>query len=545
MEFIEEGEFLSLVHKLCAAHKREISFLHEKIRFLHSKEGKKIFHGHQDHQSEATHKEEHHETPHGAGSSEMLQVCEESAEKLEVTPQLTDDKTGAQVAPHHHNTSHRTPWHHESNASKSKMFVSNQSVTSVNWNSHTICQRMKKIIHHPIFDCIMSGLIVINAAMFAFEAQYRGFELAQHLDISQDSALRLWPGAIDVFEVAEFIFGIIFTVEVFIKISVDRLKFFRDGWNWLDFIVVLVWVFGKTGTSLPVNSQILRLGRLFRLLRMLRLVRQMKEFDALFLMTTAIRSSFMVLGWTIILLLMCQMLCALVIQQTLFGFYFDPTHAESLQDQRDVYVYFGTFTRSLLTLFEMTLANWPPVARLLAENVSEFWMPVCLMHKLTMGFAVVGVINGVLMQETFKVAHMDDNVMVREKQRAMRAHLAKMSLLFEEADTSGDGRLDLEEFKSILDDYEIKIWLAAMDLDVSDVEELFHLLDDGDGRLSAEELVRGVAKLRGAARAMDLRKIHQMSSDVHADIKLIHAKTFAHLPVPGKNAADTDDVVEL
>ena len=33
----------------------------------------------------------------------------------------------------------------------------------------------------------------------------------------------------------------------------------------------------------------------------------MKEFDALFLMTTAIRSSFMVLGWTIILLFVCQM----------------------------------------------------------------------------------------------------------------------------------------------------------------------------------------------------------------------------------------------
>lgn len=57
----------------------------------------------------------------------------------------------------------------------------------------------------------------------------------------------------------------------------------------------------------PCRGQILRLGRLFRLLRMLRLVRQMKEFDALFLMTTAIRSSFMVLGWTIILLFVCQM----------------------------------------------------------------------------------------------------------------------------------------------------------------------------------------------------------------------------------------------
>ena len=30
-----------------------------------------------------------------------------------------------------------------------------------------------------------------------------------------------------------------------------------------------------------------------------------------------------------------------------------------------------------------------------------------------------------------------------------------------------------------MDDYEVKIWLAAMDLDVSDVEELFQMLDDG------------------------------------------------------------------
>lgn len=345
-------------------------------------------------------------------------------------------------------------------------------------------------------------------------------------------------------QIAELIFGIIFTVEVCIKILVDRTEFFREGWNWLDFVVVVVWVFGKTGTALPVNSQILRLGRLFRLLRMLRLVRQMKEFDALFLMTTAIRSSFMVLGWTIILLFVCQMLCALVVQQTLFGFYFDPTNVDTKDDQIKIYWYFGTFTRSLLSLFEMTLANWPPVARLLLENVTEFWVPVCLFHKLTMGFAVVGVINGVLMQETFKVAHMDDTVMVREKQRAMRAHLAKMSLLFDEADTSGDGRLDLEEFKSILDDYEVKIWLAAMDLDVSDVEELFQMLDDGqDGHLSAEELVRGVAKLRGAARAMDLRKIHQISSEVHGGIKQLRQHA-----VEAKDASDgkkQEDLVEL
>ena len=51
-----------------------------------------------------------------------------------------------------------------------------------------------------------------------------------------------------------------------------------------------------------------------------------------------------------------------------------------------------------------------------------------------------------------------------------------------------------------------------MDLDVSDVEELFEMLDaGGDGRLSAEELVVGVGKLRGASRAMDLRPSARLS----------------------------------
>ena len=35
--------------------------------------------------------------------------------------------------------------------------------------------------------------------------------------------------------------------------------------------------------------------------------------------------------------------------------------------------------------------------------------------------------------------------MVREKTKAMRAHVAKMSELFHDADTSGDGKVDYEE----------------------------------------------------------------------------------------------------
>merc|ERR1712224_859782 len=43
-----------------------------------------------------------------------------------------------------------------------------------------------------------------------------------------------------------------------------------------------------------------------------------------------------------------------------------------------------------------------------------------------------------------------------------------------------------------------------MEIDVNDAQAVFHLLDDGDGTLAAEEVVRGFAKLKGPARAADM-----------------------------------------
>lgn len=51
-----------------------------------------------------------------------------------------------------------------------------------------------------------------------------------------------------------------------------------------------------------------------------------------------------------------------------------PKNLEDLKDKFElVYTYFGTFSRSLLTMFEITLANWPPVCRALTENVTAPW----------------------------------------------------------------------------------------------------------------------------------------------------------------------------
>ena len=74
-------------------------------------------------------------------------------------------------------------------------------------------------------------------------------------------------------------------------------------------------------------------------------------------------------------------------------------------------------------------------------------MLLCVFHKLTVGFAVIGVINGIFVQETLKAAASDDNIMVRQKQKADEIHRKKMTSLFESLDKSRDGLPEWTEFK--------------------------------------------------------------------------------------------------
>merc|ERR1711987_41602 len=102
------------------------------------------------------------------------------------------------------------------------------------------------------------------------------------------------------------------------------------------------------------------------------------------------------------MLFACGLFLTQLLQATTFKDAPDPNanEQEKLVNET-LFLYFGTFTRCLLSMFEITLGNWPPVARLLSENVTEWFTLVNVLHKLTIGFALVGVLNGVILQETF------------------------------------------------------------------------------------------------------------------------------------------------
>merc|ERR1712000_478352 len=89
----------------------------------------------------------------------------------------------------------------------------------------------------------------------------------------------------------------------------------------------------------------------------------------------------------------------------------DAINTATAVQRHEVFKYYGTFARTMLTMFEITLGNWMPPCRALVENVGEGWLMFFILHRLLIGFSVVAVINAVFMQETFKVATQDDKIL--------------------------------------------------------------------------------------------------------------------------------------
>mmetsp|Transcript_35630 Transcript_35630/g.82275 ORF Transcript_35630/g.82275 Transcript_35630/m.82275 type:complete len:553 (-) Transcript_35630:32-1690(-) len=370
--------------------------------------------------------------------------------------------------------------------------------------------RYRRFVHSALFETSFAALIVFNALVMAADVQFIGYDIGAELQYAAYLPTDVTaPWANGMFALFEWFFGIVFTLEIVMKMTAFGIDFVKDLWNWIDTFIVVCWYIDVVANDiLPINTTLLRLLRLVRLLRLLRLVRLIKTFDSLYLMTTALKGSALILTWACVLLLVLQILIALLLNQILYTVYF-PNLDNPLAERLEVFEYFGTFTRSMLSMFEITLGNWPPVCRLLAERVSEWFMLLCILHKLVIGFAVVGVINGVFIQETFKVASSDNQIMMRQKERSSNLHEMKMRQLFLEADNDQDGLVSREEWRALVSHPAVQLWLGSMDLDADDGDGLYDLILDADkdGDLTMDELIRGVARLKGQARSYDLQML--------------------------------------
>ena len=142
----------------------------------------------------------------------------------------------------------------------------------------------------------------------------------------------------------------IFAFEIVVKMAAEwprPWRFFKDGWNVFDFVVVAV-------CFLPFQAQYVAVLRLARLLRVVRLVRALPDLQVLVMALLKSLPSMFYIG----LLLSLLFYLYGVLGTFLFAVN-DPIH-------------FGTLHRSLLTLFgNVTLEGWIDVMEINIQGCAE------------------------------------------------------------------------------------------------------------------------------------------------------------------------------
>jgi hypothetical protein len=394
--------------------------------------------------------------------------------------------------------------------------VMRKTTTNSRWDDIATYEakgRLEDFVMSSRFETFFAFLIMLNMVVMIVEEQFEGsvmgFELAWYEKYGSPAYNQEYmPAAKQSFDLIELIFATVFTIEAGLRMAGRGFAYWRDKSELMDlFIVVCSNVSLLAENYASVDITLFRVLRLAKLLRIVKLIRTVEQLDSLQLMTTALYASINALCWAVVLLFIMQSFVALILTSIFRSEYLE---GDSLtpEQKRQLFEYFGTYARSMLSTFELMLANWPPICRFLSESLHEGWSVVVVVYKLTFGFAFVGVINSVFMQETLNVAVTDDNIMIKTKTRATAIHRRKMEKLLKLADTNKDGFLSLAEFEAVLHNPGVKTWLESMDLETRDGKLLFHLLDkNGDDKLSVDELTQGTGRLKGIARSIDTQVI--------------------------------------
>jgi hypothetical protein len=369
---------------------------------------------------------------------------------------------------------------------------------------------LRVIVTSGKFESFFAALILLNVFCMAVQVQYRGGAIAERFrytsTVETDMAIHNVHWLVDLLHILEFVFGVFFTAEITLKLlALGCREMWRDLWHWIDFIIVLCWLAGNLRKfKLPLNPLLIRLVRLVRILRLVKLMRKMQAMDALVVILTSIKCSISILVWSIAVLAIGEMALGLIAQQLLMPYM--ENEAEPYEKRQRVFLHFGTFTRCWFTMLELTFGGWARIGRMLTEDVNGWWSLPILAHQFVIGFAVLTVVRGVFMQQTFKVAETDNFIMMKTRKREARVHKTKMRSLFAIADTDNDGYLDFHEFTTIMSNNWVKEWLFAYGLMVDDVGKMWTLIDrNHDSKISIDELVSGMRSLRGTARSIDMK----------------------------------------
>jgi len=357
-------------------------------------------------------------------------------------------------------------------------------------------------------DLAVCMVVVANALAIIVETQWHGYKAAVALGLSEENQ---WHGASLWFDVLEHLFAAVFIVELVTRIWMQKLKYFGDTANLFDLFLVLfsvmeLYILTPLGEASGMNFMMLRLSRLCKVMRVFRVIRVMRLFLSLHIIVSTIIHCVGALFWSMFVLLLVILLGGLIMSQILADYIMDDENP--LDTRKWVYHYYGGSARATLTMFEVTMSGcWPNYSRRLIEEVSVFFAIFFTVYIAGVVFAITRIISALFLKHTLDSSKLESDRVLAELKQKRDTLVRQLTDFFTEADQSGDGLVDRDEFEEMLKNPNVRMWLSSLDLHVHEYVGLFNLIDNGSGFVSFKEFLIAVQRLKGNARSLDMISI--------------------------------------
>jgi len=366
---------------------------------------------------------------------------------------------------------------------------------------------LQRFILGPLDVCLAFVILLSTLSIF-IDMELYGIEANYALGLRQEEPLTKLG---NFFGMLEYPFCIFFIVDL-------SLRLYAFGWAVVqDFVGVMdatVVVFTTVDTFVlkPLadsnfNYSFIRVIRYVKLVRTLRLMRTMPMFHQLRVLVRAISASLLSLFWSMVILFCFQLGFALMLVQLLHPWIMDEENDYKVRMWANQY--YGSSFKAWWTMFEVTFAgSWPSFVRPLIEEIHWAYSIFMGAYMALVVFAVIRVITALFLKDTLEEAQKDAALAVTQMQTKKEEFTETLREIFHEADTSGDGQINWDEFCALLADDRTKMYLKTLDLDFGEAAALFKLLDDcGDGHVSFEEFNGGITRMKGQAQALDVYSI--------------------------------------
>eukprot|EP00928_Gymnodinium_smaydae_P098449 TRINITY_DN9158_c0_g1_i1.p1 TRINITY_DN9158_c0_g1~~TRINITY_DN9158_c0_g1_i1.p1 ORF type:complete len:601 (+),score=122.64 TRINITY_DN9158_c0_g1_i1:238-2040(+) len=349
------------------------------------------------------------------------------------------------------------------------------------------CPSLRNFVQSRTFESIIGFIMIFNAITIGISASY-------------------WE-PVEWVQIMEYVFTAVFVFEIVLRVICDGWTWFFTWINFTDTLLIVLsgviptLILEPLGVSAGSEVRAVQVIRILRIARLVRMVRMIKQFRIMWKLVQGLLDSGKVLFW------MHVLLGSVIYVISIFSVYWIGRVPE-LKDDEFAQEHFGTVTLAMFTLFQVaTLDSWTFIVRPLIAAAPGSATEIVVIFLVTIMLSTIvslNLVTAVVVQSAFQRAQEDEELIAKELKEMKEAEVEELRDIFLEIDEDQSGYLSRREYddafkynRRVIDKF------AILDIDRDQREEIWELLDDGNGDVSVERFATLLIQLQGEPKAKD------------------------------------------